>query len=491
MSPGVRETRYLEPEAWVATLPGGPGAALLRSHGPPGPGARHSFLAAEPLLVFRARGPRCEVVRGGRVETLYGSPWRLLEAWRARFELAGAEALPFPAGGCFGYWGYDLKHALEPRLPRVAVNDLELWDCWLGFYPSLLVFDHAARRSWIVATGFDAEATQHPALLAAQTARWLARLPQAEQRQAERDGAARAAAAAGTAPSKDAPERDAPALLAASGARSNVTPAAYLAGVRRALAYIGQGDIYQVNLSHRLAAPWRGTSWELYQALARISPAPHSAWLDCGECALASASPELFLRLDGREILTRPIKGTRPRGADAAADARLARELRQSPKENAELVMITDLLRNDLGGVCEYGTVRVPGLAELESFPQVHHLVSTVAGRLRPEVSHLDALARCFPGGSVTGAPKVRALEIIEELEPATRGPYTGCLGYLGFNQRSQWNILIRTALWQPGRAWWQTGGGIVADSDPAAEYLETLHKARGFLEALRAAPPA
>jgi anthranilate/para-aminobenzoate synthase component I len=216
-----------------------------------------------------------------------------------------------------------------------------------------------------------------------------------------------------------------------------------------------------------------------------VSPAPFSAFLDGGDFQIASSSPELFLRLSGSHIQTRPIKGTRPRGADPTRDAQLAYELQTSAKELAELVMITDLLRNDLGKVCEFGSVQTPELARLERFAQVQHLVSTVEGRLRPEVTHLAALAACFPGGSITGAPKFRAMEIIDELEPAARGPYCGCHGYLGFNRESQLSITIRTAICKDGFAHFSVGAGIVADSNPAAEYEETLAKAAGFLAAL------
>ena len=223
----------------------------------------------------------------------------------------------------------------------------------------------------------------------------------------------------------------------------------------------------------------------MFQRLSAVSPAPFAAYLDCGELQIASSSPELFLRLSGPHILTRPIKGTRPRSADPTRDAQLTYELQTSPKEMAELVMITDLLRNDLGRVCEYGSVQVPELVRLECYPQVQHLVSTVEGRLRPEVTHFAAFASCFPGGSITGAPKFRAMEIIDELEPVTRGPYTGAFGYLGFNRESQLSILIRAAVQTEQTIFFNVGAGIVADSDAAAEYDETIAKASGFLAAL------
>jgi len=222
--------------------------------------------------------------------------------------------------------------------------------------------------------------------------------------------------------------------------------------------------------------------------LSAVSPAPFSAFLDCGDYQVVSSSPELFLRLSGSHIQTRPIKGTRPRDADPTHDAQLAYELQTSEKELAELVMITDLLRNDLGKVCEFGSVQTPELARLERFAQVQHLVSTVEGRLRKGVTHLAALAACFPGGSITGAPKFRAMEIIDELEPISRGPYCGCHGYLGFNRESQLSITIRTAICKDGLAHFNVGAGIVADSNPEAEYEETLAKAAGFLAALEVA---
>jgi aminodeoxychorismate synthase component I len=266
---------------------------------------------------------------------------------------------------------------------------------------------------------------------------------------------------------------------------SNLSRAEFISSVERAQKYIRAGDIYQVNLSHRLTAQGDFTGWGLFQKLAAVSPAPFSAFLDCGDFQIASSSPEQFLRMIGSHIVTRPIKGTRPRAADPTRDAQLAYELQTSAKELAELVMITDLLRNDLGKVCEFGSVQVPELARLEKFAQVQHLVSTVEGRLRNDVTHFAAFASCFPGGSITGAPKFRAMEIIDELEPISRGPYCGALGYLGFNRESQLSIIIRTAICQAGVTHFNVGAGIVADSNAAAEYKETLDKARGFFGAL------
>ena len=259
-----------------------------------------------------------------------------------------------------------------------------------------------------------------------------------------------------------------------------------LATVRRAIEYIHAGDCYQVNLAQRLLHAAALPPLELYARLRRCNPAPFAGYFDLGDFVVASASPERFLRVQGREVETRPIKGTRPRGNTPDDDRARAAELLASGKDRAENIMIVDLLRNDLGRVCEYGSVRVPAVCRLESFRTVHHLVSEVRGRLRPDMTPIDLLRAAFPGGSVTGAPKVRAMEIIAELEQTARGPYCGSLGYLGFDGAADTSILIRT--FTAGRGWLQfpVGGGIVADSIPEREYEETWHKAEGLLRALR-----
>jgi para-aminobenzoate synthetase component 1 len=450
------------PESLTERLAGEPGVVLLRSSYFDSPQARYSFVTARPLLIFRAFGVRCELHGAGG--TRFGNPWRLLDELMARYELLDEIDLPFPLGGCFGYWGYDLLHYVESGLPRTAVNDLELPDAHAGFYDSLVVFDHRLEKTWIVSTGLRPDGSRDPAWAREQFDFWAGHLA--------------------------AP----PLTRPPSGAKvwsfeSNLSRDQFVAKVRRAQEYIRAGDIYQVNLSHRLTARTDLPGWEFFQRLCDVSPAPFAAFLDCGEFQVCSSSPELFLRLNGAQALTRPIKGTRPRAADPMRDAQLTYELQTSAKDMAELVMITDLLRNDLGKVCEFGSVQVPELVRLERYPQVQHLVSTVTGRLRPDQTHVSAFASCFPGGSVTGAPKIRAMEIIDELEPVTRGPYTGAIGYLGFNRESQISIAIRTALCQPGEIHFHVGAGIVHDSVAGAEYDETMAKAGGFLAALRERP--
>jgi para-aminobenzoate synthetase component 1 len=473
---------------------------LLRTSSFDSRAARYSFVAANPFLTFRSFGSRCELSRHQSPVTRhvqYGNPWQILDVLMARFEVLDEMDLPFPLGGCFGYWGYDLKNFTEPKLPRRAVNDLELPDCHVGFYDSVVAFDHHLGKTCVVSTGLDADGARSEKRANEQLDFWRGFLG--------RDGAPPSQISSGKMGQRHAVPPS-----------SNFSRADFITAVERAQRYIRAGDIYQVNLSQRLTAqlgssrcddrtaqragpssahedarPTGLSGWELFERLSSVSPAPFSAFLDCDDgiphrrYQIVSSSPELFLRLSGSHIQTKPIKGTRPRGADPTRDAQLAYELQTNAKELAELVMITDLLRNDLGKVCEFGSVQVPELARLERFAQVQHLVSTVEGRLRHDVTHFAALSACFPGGSITGAPKFRAMEIIDELEPIARGPYCGCHGYLGFNRESQLSITIRTAVCQAGLAHFNVGSGIVADSNPEAEYEETLAKAAGFLTAL------
>ena len=480
------------PEALLAQLAGEPGLFVLRSSRLEGTNARFSFVVARPFLSFRAVGSRCEWVSSHAKQTQYGDPWKVLESWMARYEIVDDIDCPYPLGGCFGYWGYELKNFLEPHLPRKTGNDLGTPDCCLGFYDSLVVFDHQLSSTWIISTGLDASGTRDRERAARQSEFWRGRL---EASFANADSVLETARRRWplNAKSISATCAGAPVELADSSWScspdlvSTLSRDEFIDRVVRAKAYITSGDIYQVNLSHRLSLACSYTGHQLFEALTDVSPAPFGAYLHAGDFELISSSPELFLRACGAQVRTRPIKGTRPRGTDAEQDSQLSYQLQTSSKEMAELVMITDLLRNDFGRVCEFGSVHVPELARLEKFAQVQHLVSTVEGRLRPEVTHLGALSACFPGGSITGAPKVRAMEIIDELEPLARGPYTGALGYLGFNRESQLAMTIRTALVKDGLVHFQVGAGIVADSDPADEYAETLAKARGFIEAIHA----
>jgi para-aminobenzoate synthetase component I len=267
---------------------------------------------------------------------------------------------------------------------------------------------------------------------------------------------------------------------------SNMDRAMYLRTIERVIEYIYAGDCFQVNIAQRLQMPASIAPMDLYEKLRTRNPAPFAGYFDLGEHVILSASPERFLRIAAGEVETRPIKGTRPRGKNESDDQRFAQELQASAKDRAENVMIVDLLRNDLGRVCEYGSVRVEALCRLESYEYVHHLVSEVRGRLRDGLGPTDLLRAAFPGGSVTGAPKIRAMEIIAELEKTARGPYCGSLGFIGFDGSMDTNLLIRTFVYGKGWVHFSVGGGIVADSTPEKEYAETWHKAEGMLRALR-----
>jgi len=358
-----------------------------------------------------------------------------------------AEA-PF-CGGLIGYASYELGrswHGLPPRrLDRLAD------DFCAGLYDWAVVVDHVSHSARLVGLGLSAESR----------ARWSGLCERFEN------------------PPPQPSALALPARLLSSGLAGE----AYREGFDRIQSYIREGDVYQVNYTRRLQAASGEDAWSLYRRLRSASPAPYGAFLDYGDLQVLSNSPEQFLALDGDRVLTRPIKGTRPRGDSPASDARLRAELEASEKDRAENLMIVDLMRNDLGRVCRPGTIEVPTLFALESFASVHHLVSTVTGRLQSGKDAIDLLRASFPGGSITGAPKRRAMQIIDELEPVSRELYCGSVFRLGFDGRLDSSIAIRTLLRRDGLLSYWTGGGIVADSRQDAEYSETRDKARVFLE--------
>ena len=413
----------------------------------------YSLLAAEPSTILRSKGRRVEIISGGDTKCVEDDPFRVLGEQLALHQQPGAT--DFPIGAAIGYFGYGLRNFVE-KLPAKAPDDLGLPDCWFGFYDNLLVFDHGKRRVFEV------------------------NLPVVRRR-------FRFAVSRTRLPDRAAPQHSKTPTPHPCNhdLHSNFTRDSYRAAILRAQQYIAAGDIYQVNVSQRFQGGVEASPTELYLALRESNPAPYGAYLDIGEAQILSTSPECFLNIRDRHVVTRPIKGTRPRGATVVEDARTAAELLASPKDNAELLMITDLERNDLGRVCEFGSVRVRELVRVETYATVHHLVSTVEGTLRNGVSHVDCVRACFPGGSITGAPKIRAMQIIDELEPHARGVYTGAVGFLGYNALTHLNVAIRTVVYQGGRLTFHAGGGIVADSEPHAEYDETLAKAKGIFHAI------
>jgi len=435
---------------------------------------RHSFLTADPWSAVRSKALLTQQLVDGRwvrVEPDALAHARALLAPHAAEPLAD---LPPFQGGAAGYLGYDWGATLE-RVPRPRYDDYALPDVLLGLYDWVIAWDHPAGRAWVISTGIPERGT-------ARTDRAARRLTFVKERLTDRRIGGWADSNS-TANRLSAPSYPVPGV---PGVRSNFTREGYLDAVARVIEYIFAGDIFQANLSQRLEAPLAGTPLELYGRLRRRNPAPFAAFLDCGDVVIASSSPERFLRVhDGRQVETRPIKGTRPRGVGPEHDAALALALAESDKDRAENVMIVDLLRNDLSRVCRPGTVRVPELFAIEHYATVHHMVSTVVGELAPEHDGVDLLRAAFPGGSITGAPKVRAMQIIAELEPTARGAYCGAIGYVSVTGALDTSIVIRTYLVLGRDVYFQVGGGIVADSDPEQEYRETLDKARGLVAAL------
>ncbi|RMG84598.1 MAG: aminodeoxychorismate synthase component I [Candidatus Dadabacteria bacterium] len=423
----------------------------------PGPLGRRSFVATDPFLVVHAKGRSADLrwFRQGRSESWRGNPFELLRGLLREFRRP-AGPFPLAPGGAIGYLAYDLFPQVEAIRPT-AVDDLGMPDLFFGFYDAVAVFDPVTGEAHLALSGApgDREAARD---------RW------AELLRAE------------------APPPPAPAPLDPGALTSNFTREAYCRAILRAKEYIAAGDIYQANLSQRFTAPFAGDPVGFYRSLRTTSPAPFGACLFPDGFAVLSNSPERYLLVDGDYIETRPIKGTVPRGRTAEEDRELARRLRASEKDRAEHVMIVDLERNDLGRVCAYRSVHVPEFLVIESYANVHHLVSTVAGRVHPSRDVVDCIRNSFPGGSITGAPKVRAMEIIDELEPTARGVYCGSIGYIDFSGRVDLNIAIRTAVVRGDRIHFQVGGGIVADSDPEAEYEETVTKAQSFLKVLTGA---
>ena len=413
--------------------------------------SRYDIIAAEPYATLTTRGNLTEI-RGDAIELSRADPLVLLRQHLAIDSSAGCE-LPF-CGGALGYFSYDLARRFE-RLPTLAADTEKMPEMAVGIYDWAVVVDHLERRSWLVGQGRDPDTDW-------KWDRLVARF------------------------SAPAAERARMPFRITAPLASNLSRDAYATAFRRVMDYIKDGDCYQINLAQRFAAPAAGDPWLAYQALRIINPAPYSAFLNLPYATVMSASPERFLKLERGNIETRPIKGTRPRAGHPRLDAELIAALQASVKDRAENVMIVDLLRNDLSKNCELGSVKVTRLFEVESYATVHHLVSTVTGRLRQGRDALDLLRGCFPGGSITGAPKLRAMQIIEELESQRRGVYCGAIGYLGCDGNMDLNIAIRTLVYAGGTIRFSAGGGIVADSQLEDEYQETFDKAAAMLKLLQ-----
>ncbi|AEG59632.1 anthranilate synthase component I [Desulforamulus ruminis] len=437
--------------------------------------ARYSFIGTDCFLNFRFHRGRAEFWGSGMKAKLHGGPLEALRGLLSRYRTPRLAGLPRFTGGAAGYFGYDMIRHLE-KLPNDKPDPLGLPLCQLMFPGTVLVFDHIRRTLLIVANvpfaGNLEESYQEAVKKIDQVA--------------GRIFTPSASPAYSTLPYSQPYARE--KLNQVLAANSSMNRREFEEAVTRALDYIRAGDIFQVVLSQRFSLPFTGDPFDLYRRLRSINPSPYLTYFNFGDLVLVGASPEMLVRVEEGKVFTRPIAGTRPRGKDETEDDLLAAEMLADEKERAEHLMLVDLGRNDVGRVAVPGTVEVPQYMQVERYSHVMHLVSEAKGILEEGKDHLDALGACFPAGTVSGAPKIRAMEIIEELEPLHRGPYAGAVGYVDFAGNMDTAITIRTAVVHRGSAYFQSGAGIVADSDPAKEYEETLHKARAMATAVMAA---
>jgi len=413
---------------------------------------RYSFLGIDPFYVLEAKNqdplPRLREILG-----------------RYRIPIS-KNSLPF-LGGAVGYLAYDLGFTLEKKLKNRPKPGLAMPDCTFGFYNTAIIIDHFKQLLSIFSAGFPERDYHLAKALCEFNFKKIYKL------------------LCGVNSFRASNKKDKP-KLSRTELKSNFTKEDYILAIKKAKDYIRKGDIYQVNLSQEFHAKTDLPDFEIYKRLRKISPSYFSSYLDCGDFQILSSSPESFLRLEGNTVTTRPMKGTRPRSKNKLDDLRFKQELLESAKDKAELIMIVDLERNDLGRVCSYDSIGVSQLRQLEEYSTVFQTTATVCGRLHKNKDRIDLIRACFPGGSITGCPKIRAMEIIEELEPSRRSIYTGCLGYLSFSGTMDLNILIRTILKKEDNLYFSVGGGIVADSKPDDEYQETLVKAKALMQAIK-----
>lgn len=430
---------------------------------------RYSFIGGEPFLIFKSKGRRVEIQQDGATQERSlaegQDPLHILKELMSGFHLVADPDLPPFCGGAVGYMGYDTVRFFE-TLPETNPDDLGLPDCYFVFTDTLLIFDHVRHRIKVLClarAGSDPAAAYAAALEKIEAL--IARLNQPLERPAEPR------------------HKDKELQVTSIPSREQ-----HEASILKAKEYIAAGDIIQVVLSRRMQVEVSASPFQIYRALRSVNPSPYMFFLQFEECQLIGASPEILVTERAGNVVTRPIAGTVRRGKTAAEDAELEAQLLADPKERAEHIMLVDLHRNDIGRVCEYGSVHVDQLMVTEKYSHVIHIVSNVVGRLRPDKDGYDLIRAAFPAGTLSGAPKIRAMEIIEELEPVRRGPYGGAIGYFSFNGDLDTAITLRTIVMKDGTAYVQAGGGIVADSDPAAEYQETVSKAGALMRAIELA---
>jgi len=429
--------------------------------------ARYTFVGANPSEVFRYVNGACVLESESRTSWVQVSPLDYLRNRVERYRPVRVPGLPPLVAGAIGYFAYDMVRLIE-RIPDTTRDDVGMDDAVMMFFLGLVVFDHVRHRVWIVRNVF----TDGEGNLRSKYNQAVREIRTTRRRLA-------------VAVAAEHPKRRKPRPLKVT---SNFSRAKFMAAVEKSKEYIRAGDIFQVAISQRFAAKTDADPFEIYRSLRVVNPSPYMYFLKLNDLAVVGSSPEMLVKVQGREALYRPIAGTRPRGADEKEDVALEAELAADPKEQAEHIMLVDLGRNDLGRVSEYGTVSVEKLMFVERYSHVMHLVSSLRGQLREDVDCFDALAACFPGGTLSGAPKVRAMEIIDELEPTRRGIYAGAILYLDFSGNLDSCIAIRTMVVKKGVAYVQAGAGLVADSVPEKEYTETVNKARALLTALEIA---
>jgi anthranilate synthase component 1 len=461
----------LTPLSAFARLDGGAAACLFESVVGGEKVGRYSFLGADPFLRLEARGREVRVTAGDLVETFESDdPLGELERRVAAYRPARLPELPPFTSGAIGYAAYDAVRYVE-RLPNEPPDDLGLPDLDFAFYDRIVVFDNATKTIDVVVLARIDDET--PAGVDRAYADACRRIDETIRR---------LAAPCDWPPPADIGPRDEPRCLADGAAASAFGRAAFLEAVERCIEYIRAGDVFQVVLSRRLELPFAGSPLEIYRTLRVVNPSPFMFFLRSPACTLVGSSPEIMVRAIDGVVTVRPLAGTRRRGATPEEDRALAEDLLADPKERAEHVMLIDLGRNDVGRVAAIGSVELSDVMTIERYSHVMHLTSNVTGRLRPELSAFDALRACLPAGTVSGAPKIRAMEIIDELEPVRRGPYAGAVGYVDFAGSMDTCIALRTIVVKDGRAFVQSGAGIVADSVPEKEFEETVNKARGLL---------
>ncbi|WP_374089103.1 aminodeoxychorismate synthase component I [Methylomicrobium lacus] len=440
---------FADSAALFSSIAGKPWAVFLDSGYPACTLDRYDILAADPVCTLVTRGGITEITRDGHTVSSAADPFDLVKHEVGKIRQTKNE-LPFK-GGAIGYFAYDLSRRIE-RLDSIAADLERIPEMAVGIYEWAVVVDHREQKSYLAGIARDPEYWQ-------KLIDQFSRLPD---------------------------DRSAAPFRVLGEIKANMDKPGYFRAFDRIKHYLTEGDCYQVNLSQRFSALCAGDPWTAYRKLRELNAAPFSAYLNLPDVQVLSSSPECFLRLINGKVTTKPIKGTRPRKADENEDRRQIEILQNSPKDRAENLMIVDLLRNDIGKTCKQGSVRVPKIFAVETYATVHHLVTTVTGLLADGKHALDLLKHCFPGGSITGAPKIRAMEIIEELEPCRRGVYCGSIGYIGFDGNMDSNIAIRTLVHSDGEIRFWAGGGIVNDSVAEEEYQECFDKAAALLDLLR-----